>query len=74
MSEQESLEKKVEGSRKLFENSPFCAYASGKQEWKANGNYYTAEELAQFEEDMRKDFESGKLIFNPPRPHYIDAT
>jgi hypothetical protein len=32
-----------------FENSPWCAYAEGKQAWKADGNYYTAEELAEMD-------------------------
>jgi len=34
-----------------FENSPLCAYAPGKQAWKASGNYFTAEELRMMTED-----------------------
>lgn len=38
-----------------FKNSPWCAYAEGKQAWKKDGNYYSAEELAEM--DKLDDFQ-----------------
>ena len=31
-------------------DSPWCAFAPGKQEWKADGNFFTPEELARMEQ------------------------
>jgi hypothetical protein len=30
-------------------SSPWCAYASGKEAWKREGNFFTAEELHQMD-------------------------
>jgi hypothetical protein len=32
-----------------FLNSPWCAYAPGKEAWKRDGNFFTAEELEKMD-------------------------
>lgn len=49
-----------------FKNSPWCAYADGKQIWKSKDNYYTAEELAEM--DKLNDFE-----IHPPSHVIMDG-
>jgi hypothetical protein len=40
-------------SKTLTEQSIYCAFAPGKREWKADGNYFTADELKAL--DLQED-------------------
>jgi hypothetical protein len=48
---------------------PWQAYGPAKEKWKAEGNYYTAEELAK----MQKDFLEAGLVIKPRRRKIYDA-
>ena len=41
--------KKVEP---LFSSSEWCAFAPGKEAWKRDGNFFTAEELRRMDADQ----------------------
>jgi hypothetical protein len=46
----------------ITEDSPWCAYAPGKQAWKSQGNYFTAEELREMEKA------NDVFIYVPTKP------
>jgi hypothetical protein len=50
------------------ENNPWLAYGPEKLAWKADGNYYSAEELAKLE----RSFEDLEITFCPPPEINVD--